>query len=209
MKQIGIKIIHLPEAHHQEVLYHLQRFIIRGDYRLASLDRQIQQQAIITLDISTEPFMPNFTKLIEKFNEEEIGYQLYANKSNQWSESTLDELDIEQEFPWEINLTTYYLLWGYLLMALFIAYSSYDLYREHDFSTPLAIVFSLITGATPFLGNGIAIYTAIKLWHWHWLHASILYLGYYLLPSLLLAGAIFKIRIYPKLRQRWYHFWYH
>ena len=209
MKNIGIKIISINEEQEEALLHHLQRFIIEGDYTLSHLAQQLNNQEIITLNISQEEKMPNFTKASEEFDELEIEYQLYQKNNGAWEPSTLEDLDIEQEVSKSEMMIGRYLLWGYYYTAYFAGLAIYDLYHlKYQLHWSIALIATLVTALTPIVGSGIALWSSIELWDWHWMSGTALYFGYYLVPIILFGVYFIYLRLRAYIRPRWYRFWY-
>jgi hypothetical protein len=207
MQKIAIQIVDSSEVTYKGIALHLQRFIIEGDYRTSIIYEQIANQELIELDVSNEENMPEFTTLIEEFDEEEIGYLLYKRVDEVWEESKLDELGLDRTPLW-LTLIISIALIGYFVVGLIQTSAIYNLYTtKYEIYGLFSAIGAVITAYTPLLGSIIAYNSATELWNWQWYNALFIFFFYYL-PIIGFILYLIWIIIKAFFSDRWYRFWY-
>jgi len=207
MQKIAIQIIDRSEVTYKDIALHLQRFIIEGDYRISVIYEQIANQELIELDVSNEENMPEFTTLIEEFDEEEVGYQLYKRVDEVWEESELDNLGLDRTPLW-LTLIISIALIGYFVVGLIQTSSIYNLYTtKYEIYGLFSAVGAVITAYTPLLGSIVAYNSATELWNWQWYNALFIFFFYYL-PIIGFILYLIGIIIKAFFSDRWYRFWH-
>lgn len=205
MQKIGIKIIDLSEATPKNIAQALQSFIIEGDYSIPSIIHQMQNEKIIELDVSKEENMPEFISTMEEFDEEEIGYELYAFVEEKWEERELESFDLNRTPEWQL-MSIGLVVVGYFVMAFFEIFAIYDWYTiKYEWGSIISAVGAVVTAVIPVVGSLFAYWSATELWQWNSYFALFLYFWYYLPIVLLLLYSIFWI-IKLFYGDRWYRF---
>ncbi|NOZ90129.1 MAG: hypothetical protein GXO60_02465 [Epsilonproteobacteria bacterium] len=180
MDKIGIKITDIDEFEIKSVAQTLQRFIVEGDYRLSTILNQIQNQDIISLDISKEDKMPEFTSVAEEFDELGVEYQLYKKeKDNSWKESKIEDLNLYR-VPKSLILSISIVILGYFVMGVVGAFTITDLYHtKYGFDYIVSFISAVVTSFIPLVGSIVAYISATELWQWSSLKAFIYFFWYY------------------------------
>ena len=207
MQKIGIKIIDLNEATPRNIAKALQSFIIEGDYSIPSIIHQMQNGEIIELDVSKEENMPEFISTTEEFDEEEIGYELYAFVEDKWEQRELDSFDLDRTPKWQL-VTIGLVVMGYFVMSFFEIFAIYDWYSiRYEWSGILSAVGAMVTAFIPVVGSLFAYWSATELWQWNSYFTLFLYFWYYLPIIIFILYAILWI-LKLLYGDRWYRFRY-
>jgi len=208
MDKIGIKIIDIDEFKIKSVAQTLQRFIIEGDYSISTILKQIQDQDIISLDISKEEKMPEFTSVAEEFDELGVEYKLYKReKNNLWKESKIEDLNLYR-VPKLLMLSISIVILGYFVMGVIGAFTITDLYHtKYGFDYIVSFVGAFVTSFIPLVGSIVAYISATELWQWSSLKASIYFFLYYT-PIILYLLYFAYIFIKSYVEYYWYRYRY-
>ena len=207
MQKIGLKIINTNYVSYKSISQDLQRFILEGDYSIASIIQQLKNQEMIVLDISNEDHMPELEIIIEEFDDNDIKYQLYQEVEDKWEEVELDDLDLDRNPAWLIFIVGVAFV-GYLLFSFVEIFAIYDWYSiKYDIPEFFSAIAGVVTAFIPVVGSLVAYWSATELWHWDSLNTIVLYFWYYL-PVLFfiiyLIGMVLKLLF----ADRWYRFRY-
>ena len=207
MQKIGLKIINTNYVSYKSISQDLQRFILEGDYSIASIIQQLKNKEMIVLDISNEDHMPELEIIIEEFDDNDIKYQLYQEVEDKWEEVELDDLDLDRNPAWLIFIVGVAFV-GYLLFSFVEIFAIYDWYSiKYDIPEFFSAIAGVVTAFIPVVGSLVAYWSATELWHWDSLNTIVLYFWYYL-PVLFfiiyLIGMVLKLLF----ADRWYRFRY-
>ncbi len=208
MQKIGLKIINTNYVSYKSISQDLQRFILEGDYSIASIIQQLKEEEMIVLDISNEEHMPELEIIIEEFDDNDIEYQLYQEVEDEWKEVELDDLDLDRNPEWLIFIVGVAFV-GYLLFSFIEIFAIYDWYIiKYDIPKFFSAIAGVVTAFIPLVGSLVAYWSATELWDWDSLNTIILYFWYYLpivFFIIYLIGMVLKLIF----ADRWYRFRYH
>ena len=205
MIKVGIQFDDLEEESYYDMAKQLQRFIVEDSYALSAIVEQLQAQKMVVLDVSREEYMPDLTTLVEELEEEEIAYQLFKAKNNDWDACEISDLDLVRD-RWLVRLLMVTVL-GYFIFSCFEIFAIYDWFTtEYEMYAPLAVVVAGVTAFIPSVGSVFAYFGATELWHWNSIFVLCLYFWYYL-P--VLGGVLYFLWLifWVRFKETWYDFW--
>jgi len=211
MKKIAIKF--LPQANDEEVevkniAQQLQRFIVEGDYRLATIVEKIDAEEMIVLDIGMEDPMPLFEDAVDEFNEQGLSYQLYKPSDKGWQAIEYEKLssELDRTPKWLHDVVAFNLLWFFVMTCVqfFPIYRFYD--EKYEMGTFLTLSSTVVTGIVPIVNSIIAYFGAVEFYDWEASSALFAFFGYYL-PLLGFLLYLIWIILKAMYADKWYRFW--
>jgi len=208
MKKIAIEILDIDELLLYSIAKEFQPFIIEGDYAIDTIVKKLLEKERIELDISMNRKMPEFERVVERLDEEEITYQLYRrNEDGEWESSDYYSLGIDRTPKWQIIIVGIAMI-SYVVVSFFEIFAIYDWYNfKYELEGLFGVLLSIITAYIPFVGSLLAYWSATELWQWSSLTALTLYFFYYL-PLIWFLLYIVWVVLKALYQERWYRFWY-
>jgi len=207
MKKIAIRFVIDEEDNIKSIAQHLQRFVIEGDYRVASLAKQIISNERIVLDIGMEENMPEFTDFVEELDEHMVEYELYKAVNGDWDKCEIDDLELSRTPEWITNLVGVNLLW-YSVMTFLQFFFIYDWYSEkYEWGGILSTIAAFFVALVPIYGSLVAYWSVTELSDWESYKALWAFFVYYL-PLLGFFLYLAWIVLKALFEDKWYRFWH-
>jgi len=207
MKKIAIRFAIDEEDNIKSIAQHLQRFVIEGDYRVASLAKQIISNERIVLDIGMEENMPEFTDFVEELDEHMVEYELYKAVNGDWDKCEIDDLELSRTPEWITNLVGVNLLW-YSVMTFLQFFFIYDWYSEkYEWGGILSTIAAFFVALVPIYGSLVAYWSVTELSDWESYKALWAFFVYYL-PLLGFFLYLAWIVLKALFEDKWYRFWH-
>jgi len=207
MKKIAIRFVIDEEDNIKSIAQHLQRFVVEGDYRVASLAKQIISNERIVLDIGMEENMPEFTDFVEELDEHMVEYELYKAVNGDWDKCEIDDLELSRTPEWITNLVGVNLLW-YSVMTFLQFFFIYDWYSEkYEWGGILSTIAAFFVALVPIYGSLVAYWSVTELSDWESYKALWAFFVYYL-PLLGFFLYLAWIVLKALFEDKWYRFWH-
>lgn len=205
MKKIAIRFTIDEHDNVKEIAQSLQRFIVEDDYKISTIMQKIRKNERIVLDVGMEENMPEFTEVVEEFNEYEIEYELYKSLNGEWDKCEVDELELDRTPKWITTLISINITW-YLIILVVEFFAVHDWYSEkYEWNGFIDFIATLFTIFIPIVGSLIAYWSATEFWNWNALLALLLFFIAYLPIALFLLYILFLV-LKALFADRWYRF---
>ncbi len=206
MKKIAIRFSIDEDDDVKSLAQHIQRFIVEGDYRTATISKQIINNERIVLDIGMEENMPEFTEFVEELDENMVAYELYKAVNGDWDKCALDDLELDRTPEWLAMLIGLNVLW-YGVMTVLQFFFIYEWYSEkYEWGGIVSTIVAFFTALTPIYGSLVAYWSVTELSDWESYKALWAFFVYYI-PLLWFILYLVWIIIKALYRDRWYRFW--
>lgn len=206
MKKVAIRFLLDEYDEVKPLAQHMQRFIVEGDYTISKIMKQVEAREKIELDVGMEEGMPEFTELVEEFDEENIEYELYKHVNGNWDKCELDDLELDRNPEWLKNLIGANILW-YLVMTFVQFFFIYDWYSEkYEWGGIVSTITAFFSTLVPIFGSLVAYWSATELSDWESYKALWAFFAYYL-PLLGFFLYVAWIILKTLYSDRWYRFW--